>query len=144
MSARVFLQDIADCSYSSKVESASYAFKIVKSYITNFESSSVAYDMAMYICLSMFSGDCSLSGKEAIFMNEFLGQRFEHSYLADEYRSFRNQGYKRVYSYLSSAPLDIRKHCAMLGACCLSCDRTITSSEVDFFEDFLQLLELSV
>lgn len=144
MSAGGFLNDIANCSYESKVSDCGYAFKIVKSYLSNYETSSVAYDMTMYVCLSMFAGDYSLSGKEATFMNDFLGQRFEHGYLVDEYKSMRNQGYKKVYSYLSKAPLDIRKHCAIMAACCLSCDRVITSDEVDFYQSFLELLDLSV
>ena len=144
MSASTFLNNIADCSYSSKVTDCGVAFKVVKSYLTNYESSSVAYDMTMYICLSMFAADSSLSGKEANFFNEFLGQRFEFGYLADEYRSFRAKGYSKVFSYLEDAPLDIRKQCAIMGACCLSCDRVITSTEVEDFEGLLRLLNLRV
>ena len=144
MSASAFLRGIASDSYENKVQAASTAFKLVKSYVSNEEKSSVAYDMTMYICLSMFASDYSLSRKEATFMNDFLQQRFDFDYLADEYKRFRMAGYQKVFNYLVNAPLDIRKHCAVMGACCLSCDREITSTEIEDFEGLLKMLGLSV
>ncbi len=145
MSSSSFLREIVNASYQDKVNAASYAFKSVKSYLTNYESSGVAYDLAMYVCLSMFAADSSLKIKEAKFFNEFLGQRFEFDYLADEYRSMRANGYhEKVFRYLSNAPLNIRKDCAIMAACCLSCDEDIRYTEEEDFDGLLRELNLSV
>ena len=64
--------------------------------------------------------------------------------LTNDFKKFKADNYKRVFDYLKLAPIDVRKHSAILAACCLSCDREVTASETEDFKKLLVLLGLSV
>ena len=131
-------------SYSEKVSMASEAFRSVKSYLSGYMTSSRAYDGAMAIALSFFASDYSLSGTEAKFFNDFLGQSFEFHYIAEEYHNFKSSGLLReARNIVINGPESVRKHALLLAGVCIVCDRQITSTEVEDFTGFANMLNLS-
>ena len=139
-----FLYDIDNASYSEKVDIARQAFNSVKSFLTRYMSSSRAYDGAMAIACSFFASDYSLSGTEANFFNDFLGQRFDFQYIADEYHRFKSSGLLReARDYVINGSEDVRKAALILAGVCIACDRKITSTEIEDFEGFANMLNLS-
>ncbi len=144
MLASSFLRGIACDSYENKVKFARLAFNSVKNYLSTKEKLAVAHDMTIYICLSMLASDYELKKKEAKFFNEFTDQKFDYKELTNEYKRYRVEGYDRVYDILKDAPADVRKHCAIMAACCLSCDKDTSDTEVDDFERLLKAINVSL
>ena len=144
MSAEAFLRGIATDSYENKVKASANSFNVIKAYLSTKEKPGVAYELTMYMCLSMFASDYALSKKEFKFFNEFVGIKYNLDDLTNDFKKFKADNYKRVFDYLKLAPIDVRKHSAILAACCLSCDREVTASETEDFKKLLVLLGLSV
>ena len=144
MAAITLLRQIAYDSYENKVKASHIAFNEVKNYLLKFEKPAIAYEMTMYVCLFMFASDYQLSKKEATFFNDFLDTPLAFKEFADEYKKFRLAGYQKAFDYLKNAPVDTKKRCAILAACCVTCDRDIQNNEIEDFERLLKCLSLTI
>ncbi len=144
MSVNVFLNKVANLSYASKVSDFNKEFNNVKNYLCNYEEENISFDMTLFMCISMFAADSSLSTKETSFINESLGQNYEPDHLVEEYKNYKSLGYDKVFKYLKKAPKDVRKSAAIICACCLACDRAITDNEASNYNNLLTTLSLKI